>query len=71
MSRYLRGRPTTRSQTWRTFLANHLEGQTLFSTVMFADALKKYIVVDPCDPSFRLAPPIDAWRASIHWPSVD
>lgn len=27
VSRYLRGRPITRSQTWRTFFANHL-GET-------------------------------------------
>jgi hypothetical protein len=24
VSRYLQGRPTARSQTWRTFFANHL-----------------------------------------------
>ena len=28
VSRYLRGRPTTRSQTWRTFFANHLADRT-------------------------------------------
>jgi hypothetical protein len=27
VSRYLHGRPTARSQTWRTFLANHFAGQ--------------------------------------------
>jgi hypothetical protein len=70
VSRYLRGRPTTRSQTWRTFFANHLGGQTLISPVMFADAHED-IVVDPYDLSFRLAPSIDASRASIHRPSVD
>ena len=37
VSRYLRGRPTTRSQTWRIFFANHLGGQTTVSPVMFAD----------------------------------
>jgi len=71
VSRYLRGRPTTRSQTWRTFFANHLRGQTLISPVMFADAHDEDIVVDPCDRSFRPAPSIDASRASIHRPSVD
>ena len=59
VSRYLRGRPTTRSQTWRTFFANHLRGQTLISPVMFADAHED-IVVDLCDLSFRPAPSIDA-----------
>jgi hypothetical protein len=38
VSRYLRGRPTTRSQSWRTFFANHLGGPTLISPVMVADA---------------------------------
>jgi hypothetical protein len=70
VSRYLRGRPTARSQTWRTFFANHLGGQTLISPVMFASAHED-IVVDPYDLSFRLVPPIDASRASIHRPSVD
>src|SRR5439155_25562168 len=37
VSRYLRGRPPTRSQTWRTFFANHLGDPTLTSPVMFAD----------------------------------
>ena len=71
VSRYLHGRPTTRSQTWRTFFANHLGGQTLISPVMFADAHDEDIVVDASDLSFRPAPSIDASRASIHRPSVD
>ena len=71
VSRYLRGRPTTRSQTWRTFFANHLGGQTPISPVMFADAHEEDIVVDPCDLLFRTAPSIDASRASIYRPSVD
>jgi hypothetical protein len=70
VSRYLRGRPTTRSQTWRTFFANHLGGQRLISPVMFADAHDEDIVVDP-DLSFHPAPSIDASRASIHRPSGD
>jgi hypothetical protein len=68
VSRYLRGRPTTRSQTWRTFFANHLAGQILISPVMFADAHDEDIIVDL---SFRPTPSIDASRASIHRPSVD
>src|SRR5216683_3146879 len=71
VSRYLRGRPTTRSQTWRTFFANHLGGQTLISPVMFADAHDEDIGVDPSDLSFRPAPSIDASRASVHRPSID
>ena len=70
VSRYLRGRPTTRSQSWRTFFANHLGGPTLISPVMVADAHDENIVVDS-DLSFRPAPPIDASRASIHRSSVD
>jgi hypothetical protein len=66
VSRYLRGRPTSRSQTWRTFFANHLGGQTHISPVMFADAHNEDIVVDSFRPAL-----IDASRASIHGPSVD
>ena len=38
VSRYLRGRPPHRSQTWRTFFANHFGDPTPTSPVMFADA---------------------------------
>ena len=71
VSRYLRGRPTTRSQTWRTFFANHFGGQTFISPVMFADARDEDIVVDASDVSLRPAPSIDASCASIHGPTVD
>jgi hypothetical protein len=71
VSRYLRGRPTTRPQSWRTFFANHFRGQTLISPVMFADAHDEDIVVDASDLSFRAAPSIDASCASIHGPGVD
>ena len=68
VSRYLRGRPTTRSQTWRTFLANHFGGQTIvLPPVMFAQAHGEDIVVDASDVSFA----IDASCASFHGPSVD
>ena len=54
VSRYLRGRPTTRSQTWRTFFANHFGGQTLISPVMFADAEDEdSSIVDASDVSLR------------------
>ena len=71
VSRYLRGRPTTRSQTWRTFFVNHLGGQTFIPPVMFSDAGDEDIVVDGADVSFRPAPSIDASRASLHAPCVD
>jgi len=71
VSRYLRGRPTTRSQTWRTFFANHLGDRTFISPAMFADAQDDDIVVDASDLSFRPAPSIDGSCGSIHGPSVD
>jgi hypothetical protein len=71
VSRHLRGRPTTRSQTWRTFFANHFGGQTLISPAMFPDADDKDIVVDASDVSLRPAPSIDASCASIRGPTVD
>jgi len=71
VSRYLRGRPTTRSQTWRTFFANHLGGQTFVSQVMFADAHDEDVVVDASALSFRPVPSIGASCASIHGPIVD
>src|SRR5215470_9079668 len=70
VSRYLRGRPTNRSQTWRTFFANHFGGQA-FSPVMFAVADDETIGVDVSDASFRPARSIDAPRAFIHGPNVD
>src|SRR5713101_3081487 len=53
VSRYLRGRPTTRSQTWRTFFANHFGDRTFISPVMFADACDHDVVVDASDVLFR------------------
>jgi hypothetical protein len=71
VSRYLRGRPMTRSQTWRTFFANHFGGQTLISPVMFAEPHDEDIVVDASDVSLRPAPSIDASCASIHGRTID
>lgn len=51
VSRYLRGRPPRRSQTWRTFFANHFGDPTPIS-VMFADARGDDVVVDASDVSF-------------------
>jgi hypothetical protein len=59
VSRYLRGRPTKGSQTWRTFFANHFGGQTHISPVMFADAHDEDDVVDASDWSFRSAPSVE------------
>src|SRR5437867_865717 len=71
-SRYLRGRPTTRSQTWRTFSANHLGNSRFISPVMFADARGDDGVVDASDLLSRPVPSsIDGSCASIHWASVD
>jgi hypothetical protein len=71
VSRYLYGRPTTRSQTWRTFFANHFGDRTLISPAMFADAHDEDMVVDASDLSFRPARSIDASRFPVHRPSVN
>ena len=70
VSRYLRRRPTTRSQTWRTFLANHLGGQTRTSPP-FAHAHEEDMVVDASDRAYCPALSIDAPGASCRRPSVD
>jgi Homeodomain-like domain len=70
VSRYLHGRPTTRSQSWRTFFANHF-GQAFISPDMFADAPDEDILVDTSDLSFRPTRSIDASYASIDGASVD
>src|SRR5207244_3655609 len=72
VSRYLRGRPTTRSQTWRTFFANHLGDLRFISPVMFADARGDDVVVDVSDLLSRPVPlSIDGSCTSIQWASVD
>jgi hypothetical protein len=71
VSRYLRGRPTTRSQTWRTFLSNTFGSQTFVSPVMFADADDEETLADASDVPLRLAQSIDVSRPSIHGPTVD
>jgi hypothetical protein len=38
VSRYLQGRPTPRSQTWRTFFANHFGDMAFISPLMSASA---------------------------------
>jgi hypothetical protein len=72
VSRYLRARPTTRSQTWRTFFANLLGDRTMISPVMFADARSDDIVVDVCDVSSRrTSGSIGALCVSSHALNVD
>ena len=71
VSRYLRGRPTTRSQTWRTFFASHLGGHTFISPVMFPDAHEEDVVDDASALLFRSAPSIDESCAFIDGPIVD
>ena len=58
--RHLRGRPTARSQTWRTFLANHLGDRTFISPVMFSDARGDHVVAEPltCRPPRAI---VDRW----------
>ena len=67
VSRYLHGRPRTRPQTWRTFLANHF-GQ--ISALKFAATDDEDIVVDASDVSLHRAQSIDASGASIHEPTA-
>jgi hypothetical protein len=72
VSRYLRSRPTTRSQTWRTFFANHLADRTFIWPVLFADARGDDVVVDASDVSARPVPlSRDGSCASTHWARVD
>jgi hypothetical protein len=67
VSRYLRGRSPRRSQTWRTFFANHFGDPTLTSPVMSADAGGDDIVVDASDVSFRTTQlPINGSCVSAH-----
>jgi hypothetical protein len=72
VSRYLRGRPTTRSQTWRTFFANHFGGQTVLPRqVTFAGVHDANILVDASDLSSCPALSMTASCAHFHGPSVD
>ena len=71
VSRYLRGGPPTRSQTWRTFFANHFSDRTFVSPAMFADTRRDDIVVDTSDVSVRLTQlSINGSCVSARW-SVD
>ena len=69
VSRYLRDRPTRRSQTWRTFLANHVGKLAVASTVtptfaMNTDDAQSSVL--PCRPLSR-----DRRYTSTQWAWVD
>jgi hypothetical protein len=52
VSRYLQGRPSARSQTWRTFFANHLGDLAFMSPLMSSSAPGDDDVVDAAGLSF-------------------
>jgi hypothetical protein len=56
VSRYLPDRRTLPSQTWRTFLANHLVAAASPSMVTLSSAFAGDDVVDGCTIPLRLAP---------------
>ena len=69
VSRYLRDRPTRRSQTWRTFLANHVGNLAFASMVTPAFAMNTDDAessVLPCQPLSR-----DRRYASNEWALAD
>jgi hypothetical protein len=77
VSRYLPDRPTAPSQTWRTFLANHLGDLAFTSTVTSSSAPGDDDVVDedarvfpwcPAPPS-RAQPCVSNPCAVVDWPS--
>jgi hypothetical protein len=71
VSRYLRGRPMTRTQTWRTFVANHFGAQTFVSPLMFAEADDEDIIVDASGVWILPVPSIAVSCAALHGTSVD
>jgi hypothetical protein len=71
VSRYLPDRRTRRSQTWRTFLANHIGILAFTSTVISSCATSDDDVeasVQACRP---VPPARDRWHASNQWVFVD
>lgn len=70
VSRYLRGRPRTPSQTWRTFLANHL-GQVTSISQLLSRYASGDDVVDASTRKCRSTPSSDWLYASRHCPLVD
>jgi hypothetical protein len=71
VSRYLRGRPRARSQTWRTFFANHLGDRALVSPVMSLSVPGDDDLID-AGLSFRPVPlSLDGLCATNQWTVVD
>ena len=72
VSRYLQGRPTARSQTWRTFFANHLGDLAFMPPVMSSSATGDDDVVDASGLSFHPVPlSRDGLCAANQWAVVD
>ena len=72
VSRYLQGRPTARSQTWRTFFANHLGDLAFMPPVMSSSAPGDDDVVDASGLSFHPVPlSLDGLCAANQWAVVD
>jgi hypothetical protein len=73
VSRYLRGRPRTSSQTWRTFLANHL-GQVQFTSELPSPYALEDDAIDACARAAHSTPSSD-WRCGptqcslVDWPA--
>jgi hypothetical protein len=70
VSRYLRGRPRTSSQTWGTFLANHL-GQVTFISERRSPFASGDGVVDAFAATRRATPPSNCRYASTQCSLVD
>ena len=72
VSRYLPDRPTVPSQTWRTFLANHLVALASTSSVTSSNATGDDDVVDAGDALLRPAPSLrDGPCVISQWVGVD
>jgi Homeodomain-like domain len=72
VSRYLRGRLTAPSQTWRTFLVNHFGPFAFISPVASSHAVSDEHVGDAAGLSFRPAPfSRDGALISNQWAVVD
>src|SRR5262249_53631151 len=75
VSRYLHGQPRTRSETWRTFLANHLAQVAYISVLPSPDASGEDVVDvlagawrESAEPHWRCASPqcsVVDWPASV------
>jgi len=70
VSRYLRGRPRSPSQTWRTFLANHV-GQLIFISERPSSYASGDNVVDALTRACPSSPSSDRLCASTHCSLVD